>query len=327
MNHCDEIRPKLQLLVDGELVADDQEEVLSHLHSCQGCQREVEELEAFSRQVRAARPQIQASASLRQNIENIFAQDQSTPISPSAATRMKIVPSRAKNVWQGATAAAICFAILTPVLLVVGQRRHNANMIRIGATRAQQDLESQKLPLDITTDSSKEVSDWFKSHLSFPFHMADAGIATEDRAKYKLAGGRLMTVNGERAALLSFKLPDEQISMIVLPGSAPMDTSGTTVHSDGVTLHAREQDGMHIVSWENRGQKYILVSHTTMSAAGSCTRCHAEGHSDNHGNQQSAKSISSSTRPSRELLASTTDLNGIFPTVKVGSLRLTSVRY
>jgi len=307
VNHCDEVRSKLQLLMDGELIGEDQEQSLAHLETCPDCQRELEEMEAFSRRVRVARPRVQASASLRQRLQNSFAREQSAS-APSQSSGIQIVTrERSIRAWWFAAAAAMFFAVVASTLLVMSQRRQNANLLSSAVIRAQQDLEKGKLPLDITTDSPQQISDWFGAHLSFPFHMANAGIASDARAKYKLVGGRLMSVNGERAALLSFRLPDEQVSMIVVPGSLPIDTGGTAIHSDGVTLHVRDQDDMHVVSWRNRGLGYSLAFRTSMLAPGTCARCHGESGSRNHGNQQSTQLVSPSSSLYAQFLATTTD--------------------
>jgi anti-sigma factor RsiW len=297
----------LQLLIDRELIGEDEEQSLAHLETCPDCQRELEEMEAYSRRVRAARPQVQAPASLRQRVENSFAQAQSTR-GPSQSAGIQIVTrKRSIGAWWFAAAAAMFFAVVALTLLVMSQRRQNVNLLSSAVIRAQQDLEKGKLPLDITTDSPQQVSDWFGAHLSFPFHMANAGIASDDRAKYKLVGGRLMSVNGEQAALLSFRLSDEQVSLIVVPGSLPIDTCGTAIPSDGVTLHAHDQDDMHVVSWRNRGLSYGLAFRATTRVPGTCARCHRENGSGNQGNRLSTQLVSPSPSLCAQLLATATD--------------------
>ncbi|WP_446745919.1 hypothetical protein [Silvibacterium acidisoli] len=174
--------------------------------------------------------------------------------------------------WIGV--AAVFLAVVASSVLVLAERSRGASRMRASAVRAEQDLEQGRLPLDINSSSAQEVSAWLGSRLSFPFHMANSGIASDDRANYKLVGGRVVSVNGERAALLSFRLPDEQVSMLVGPGNLPIDTWGKVIHSGNVTLHPREQDGMHIVSWRNRGLSYVLVSRSSMKNVSGCGRCH-----------------------------------------------------
>jgi anti-sigma factor (TIGR02949 family) len=308
VNDCDDVRSKLQLLVDAELTGDDQEQIFAHLQTCQRCQHELDELETFSRQIRAARSQVQAPASLRERVEKSLAKDQAAKRS-SQATGIQIVHRKVGigAWWVGA--AAMFFAVTASTVLIQNQRRQSTNLIRDAAILAQQDLERGNLPLDITTDSSQQVSAWFAGHLPFPFHMADSGIASDDRAKYKLVGGRLMNVKGERAALLSFRLPDEQVSVIVGPGSFPIDTGGVAVHSGNVTLHSREQNDMHIVSWKNRGLSYILVSRTPMRNPNTCARCHQGHDSGNNGSQQSTQLVLPSSSLHAELLAATSDIS------------------
>ena len=301
MNPCDEIRPKLQLLVDGELIAEEQEHLLAHLETCRTCQRDLEEMEAFSKRIRAARSQVQAPESLRRRVESSLTQER--PAGGSSDGFRVHRGGRKESLtkwWIGV--AAIFFAVVASTLLVLSQRSHESDLMRT-AIRAQQDLEQGRLPLDITTDSAQQVSSWFGTRVAFPFHMANAGIAADDRAKYKLVGGRLMSVNGERAALLSFRLRDEQVSMLVGPGSLPVDTRGASIHSGDVTLHPREQDGMHVVSWKNRGLSYVLVSRSSMKNTSACGDCHQDRGASVEGNRQSTELVSPSSSSYSRFLA------------------------
>lgn len=279
MNPCDEIEPKLQLLVDGELIPEEQEIVFAHLEGCQACQREFEERESFSARIREARPQTHAPASLRTRVESTLRQG-----GGGARSQNKFEVHRGGRwadrgmFWLGV--AAVLFVTVGSALFVRNQHQHQSQMTRNVAIRAQRDLEQGRLPLDIMTDSEAQISSWLSLRVDFAFRMADDGIASAARAKYTLSGARLMTVNGERAALVSFRLPDElnqQVSMIVGPETLPVDTSGASIRSGGLKLYPRDEDEMHVVSWKNRRLTYVLVSRTPMNSANTCGRCHQGG--------------------------------------------------
>src|SRR5258708_39780138 len=69
--------------------------------------------------------------------------------------------------------------------------------------------------LDVQSSSPDVVAAWFAHRVSFTFRMPNAGIAADDRAKYTLAGGRLVKFRGEPAALVEFRMPSNRISLLV----------------------------------------------------------------------------------------------------------------
>ncbi|WP_158792826.1 zf-HC2 domain-containing protein [Granulicella sp. L60] len=286
MTSCTEIRSKVQLLIDRELKPDEESELFQHIESCGYCHQALEQAQAFSSRIRAARRHVHASEALRQRVMAALAAGGNREVQVLAEPRL--VPRRNLRWGRSIVSIAAIFIVAVAVTLFFRfqRSRQTTAMLQI-AMAAHRDLQQNRLPLDIETESSGKISEWFMQRVSFPFHLANAGIAADDRAKYELIGGKVMNVNGKRVALVSFRLSNEQISMLVGPGALPIDTGGTLIRSDGLILHARDRDAMHVVSWRNRGLSYVAVSRATMTGSGSCILCHRSRTSDTQSNASS----------------------------------------
>lgn len=274
MNACTGYAVNIHFYIDGELAAGEKKELLSHLENCPLCSHALQEAATLSWQIRAARLPLRAPDSLRASVLQ-------------QVQRME----RAKNVrrfaqrntpdWHTycliATAAAL-------VLIAGGlqvTRQHltaRSNSVIQAAILAHSELERHALPLDISSPSSQQLSSWFQSRVSFPFHMADAGVASDSTARYRLAGGRLLIVDNEPVALVEFSLPDGLATMLVCPSRSMEARGGAVVTSGGIILHSYNQGSMHIVTWNDRSLGYVLI-HTSASVTTSrkCTSCHAHG--------------------------------------------------
>lgn len=302
MTNCAENQIRIQLFVDGELSPSEVQELLRHTETCADCEHALLEAENFARRIRAARPEAGAPESLRQRLRERLAEEQRRE-GIEAKPIARVSPWRS---WVAfAMAAMLLVGIGSAFLLYHRSNRPSAEMIHM-AVMAHRELEENQIPLDIQTGSSQEVSQWFDKRVSFPFHMADSGMASDDRAKYTLVGGRLMSVRGEHVALLSFRLPDESIALLIGSGKFDVDSGGTVVESDGISLHAHNEDSTHIVSWKNRGLSYVLVSRRPMTGDAKCGRCHDATSSVRSSAAQKGRDFLN-TMDHREILAANAD--------------------
>lgn len=277
MKGCTGYAQNIQFYVDGELAAWEKDELLSHLANCPSCSHAMQEAEFFSSRIRAARPLLTAPDSLRTAVLRQVQQAEEAKNVLSFARRNTLDRHLRFLI---ATAAALVLVI--GGLLAVPENHTSQTSYAIQtAILAHQELERHALPLDISSQSSRQVSSWFQSRVSFPFHMADAGIASDSTARYKLAGGRLLSMNRESVALVVFTLPDGLVTMLVCPSHLMEARGGAVVDSGGIILHSYDQGPMHIVTWNDRSLGYVLV-HTSgsMTASRKCTSCHAQNATD-----------------------------------------------
>jgi anti-sigma factor RsiW len=266
----------IQLLVDDEITGQEREDLLSHIESCADCRQIWEEERALSRQIRDSRPQIQVPAALRERIEKEIAdfskrESNSYSIDSAKAYSKK---SSTYSYWKPLAAAAVFCIVVGGMLSFSYWRRQDRAMRFVEAAIADHSKSADDALLDVSSDSPQVVSSWFSQRVSFPFRMPNAGIASDDRAKYKLVGGRLVDFGGEPAALLVFRVGNNRISLLVASDKLAKATGGKVSLSEGLTFHARDIDNLHIATWNNKGLTYALVSSLVMGNGSSCSRCH-----------------------------------------------------
>ena len=97
---------------------------------------------------------------------------------------------------------------VSSVLFISQLQRESRARSFVDAAVAEHRGSGEGGPLDVHSSSPDVVATWFAQRVSFPFRIPNAGIASDDRAKYTLAGGRLVKFGGEPAALLEFRMPD-----------------------------------------------------------------------------------------------------------------------
>jgi anti-sigma factor (TIGR02949 family) len=276
MSDCADHSSQIQLYIDKELTGSDAEEFLAHLQHCEGCQREMQEMEAFSRRVRQARPFAVAPAALRERIARL-AETQAgfEPGMPVHKSKVWVLSFHKKAIRYSLALAAMLL-LVAGGLLTVSRVRVQSNAERFVATAidSHRALSDAALQLDVQSDSPDAVSAWFSQRVSFPFRMPNAGIAANDLAKYKLRGGRLVTFGGEPAALLVFQLSKELVTVLITPDRHARAIGGHVTYSDGIKFHATDRDRMHVVTWENKNLTYALTTNSMGSAARPCSSCH-----------------------------------------------------
>jgi anti-sigma factor RsiW len=276
----------MELLVDGELIGEDRAEAYWHVEGCAECQRVLEMLEAESRLIRATRPRITVPESLRSAIlkqmgktnpgEQESPEQAKTPALGSSSSQMVTMYSRR---WgRAGMAFAATLLIAGGIFSYNYGYLSNANALVEEALLIHQAVQSNAMPLDISSNSPAKVIDYFHHKISFPLQYANAGIASDDFAKYKLTGGRVISVGNERGVVLSFALGNEPITMIVSSSNIATPTCGREFHAEGITFHSQDRDSLHVVTWRNRGLSYALTSTRGMTNSGKCTTCH-EGRS------------------------------------------------
>ena len=271
MRACTKHDVEIQLYVDGELKGDECEDFLSHVANCAQCSQSVREAEAFSLRIRAARPLVAAPDSLRMTVMRAM---QHTKHTPSESHFIPQKTSLSRRVWFLAAVTVVLGLVVGGTLVYQRDQRNNAGAMVKAAAFAHQRIEQHILPLDISTDSSETLAEWFQSRVSFPFHMANSGIASDITAKYKLIGGRLLMVNNEPVALVAFCASNDLVTMLVAPERLMRASGGTVVQSNGIALHSHDEGPLHIVTWNNRGLIYVLTSTRPRGNPRRCSSCH-----------------------------------------------------
>jgi anti-sigma factor RsiW len=280
MKTHDENLTMIQLLVDNELSDREREDLLDHLQECVVCHQEFEDTKACSDRVRQARPRIVASDALRQRVLKELNTPANNVVSMAgAAATASTAVRRLSSLfhWKplAVAAAILCIAVGGALSIPVLQRASRANRF-IDAAVADYHSSADDSLLDVRSSSPQVVAAWFARRVSFPFRIPNEGVASDDRAKYTLAGGRLVDFGGERAALLVFRLPHDRISLLVSSDRLAKATGGRIVRSGELRFHAKELSDLQVVTWDTKGLTYALVSKVSMGNRQACSSCHRD---------------------------------------------------
>lgn len=281
----------MHLYIDRELTLEESEPLLAHIKQCDDCRKNLEQLERESLLIRKSRPKIQAPDHLRSAILQRMQQSGNRQAGPSLVTK-----PRRRGLYAPLSAVAALLLLVGGGLALYRQRQPDNELMLRTAISTHQLIEQHSLALDVNSDSPQAVSNWFTNKVAFPFHMADSGLASHDRDKYKLMGGRLMTVEKERVALLAFQLSGDTITLLIAPERMIKPFGSTVTDSDGVKLYSQNRDAFHLVTWRNRGLGYVLTAHNPARDFHQCSSCHV-------GSSESRHSVAIYTKEQRDLVA------------------------
>ncbi len=267
MKNHDDYSVMIQIMIDDELTGQEREDLISHLNDCVSCQEELEDARAFSARVRSARPKVEAPAALREKILS----NMSNPINRSTPDAPVQKSSAVRAYWRPLAAAAMFLIAIGAVLSNSYLRRESRAMSFVGTAIAEHRMSSKDRSFDVESSSPEVVAAWFAQRVSFPFRMPNDGIAADHRAKYTLAGGRLVTFGGQPAALVEFRMQNNRITLLVTSDKLATATGGKVTHSGGLSFHASDQGELHVATWNNKGLTYALISSIAMSSNRSCS--------------------------------------------------------
>ncbi len=260
----------IHLFLDNELVGGERESLISHLENCASCREEMEEARSFSLRLKESHANTEAPLALRERIINhlIIPKNQAIISVPAVKT------PTARLSWLFPLAAALLGITIGAVLSFTYLKQDLYTRGFIDTAIVEHRATDNDRPLEIQSNSPGIVTAWFAKRVSFPFRMADAGIAEDDLANYVLIGGRLVKFANEPAALLEFQMPGNRISLLISSNKLAKASGGTITYADGLRFHIKDLDGLHVSTWENKGLTYALISSVAMGSSRSCSACH-----------------------------------------------------
>jgi anti-sigma factor (TIGR02949 family) len=284
MSACDDYRSMVPLFLDDELSGDDAEDFLRHVASCADCRQLLEEEQALSRLLHRARPLYQAPDVLRMRVSGILASEMHTDIRAPDRLRRRILrilrilaspirgsaqPFRRKPL---AAAALLTILVLPFIPPIVQNARANAFVEAAAATHRSY-LEGN-LPMEIHTSSPAAVTAWFAGKVPFHFQLPESQQTASSPQVYRLVGSRLISFRGAYAALTTYEMQNQKISLLVISEQSARAEGGDEVQSGRLTFHDRFVGGFKVTTWSNHGLTYALVSSLPGTAQQSCLVCH-----------------------------------------------------
>jgi anti-sigma factor RsiW len=272
----------IELYLDRELIGPDLEEFRAHLEACAACRAELEVREELFRLLHRSRPLYSAPDALRARVMR------TTELLPSSAPytppglRRRILRVLARPFQSAGGGLPRWPVLVAAILLVVAGllpipgilRQASANSYIEAAVAAHRSSLNGSLPLEIKSESPSAVTAWFAGKVPFNFRLPEAAEEVGHEQVYRLTGGRLVNYKDGYAALVSYQMQQQTISLLVSSSKSAAAAGGEEVPSGGIVFHYSKQMGFAVITWSTHGLTYALVSSLPGSGRQSCMVCH-----------------------------------------------------
>ena len=130
------------------------------------------------------------------------------------------------------------------------------------------------LPLEIKSESPSVVTAWFAGKVPFNFRLPDAAQQVGHEQVYRLTGGRLVNYKDGYAALVSYQMQQQTISLLVASSKSALAVGGEQVPSGRIVFRYSKHADFAVITWSTHGLTYALVSSLPGSGRQSCLVCH-----------------------------------------------------
>jgi anti-sigma factor RsiW len=226
---CDETRPLLSALRDGELDAAQKAAVESHLGTCALCRNDLERMADLGDAIRGSR--LEAPAHLRQNV--VFA------LRSAAYVEQKQRPIQRKQ-WSIAAAALLVTGLASAPFIVNARNGQQALATELVSAH-ERALAGREM--DVVSTDRHTVKPWFNGKLPFAPPVVDFA-----EKGFPLEGGRLDYIGGRPVAALVYTRRLHRIDVFVWPeGSAKPPARS-------------DRNGFHEISWIKNEFVFTCVS-------------------------------------------------------------------
>jgi mycothiol system anti-sigma-R factor len=282
MTGCDDYGTNIQLFLDKELSGRELEEFRAHLEECENCRTDLEALEELSHFLHRSRPLYAAPDTLRRQVMQTMERSPSSTSYASPRLRKRVLRLLAQPV-QASGRGVRRWPILVAAILIVAavllpmpgiMRQASANSYVEAAVAAHRSSLNGSLPLEIKSESPSAVTTWFAGKVPFNFRLPEAAEEVGHEQVYRLTGGRLVNYKGGYAALVSYRMREQTISLLVSSSKSAAAAGGEEVRSGGIVFHYSKQLGFAVITWSTHGLTYALVSSLPGSGRQSCMVCH-----------------------------------------------------
>jgi mycothiol system anti-sigma-R factor len=278
MNAHDEHRANILLYLDNELRGQDIENFLAHLDNCADCRKLLEEERALSNLLHRTRPLYTAPESLRARIAVAAGQPPASGDKPKRKHEHLFrfgwrTVRRSGFRWMSLAAMIVVVVLgLTSVPRVV-RHAEAATFIDTAVTTHRAYQENQ-LPLEIRSSSPGAVTAWFDGKVPFQFRLPSSQSPPSGHPAYALTGARLVKFKKENAALVSYQMEAETISLLVASDKSAVAAGGDEIRSGNLTFYYNTRAELNVITWSTHGITYALVSSIHGSSQHSCLVCH-----------------------------------------------------
>jgi anti-sigma factor RsiW len=280
MNAGDEHSHNVSLYLDNELRGRELEDFRAHLADCADCKSQLEEEQALADLLRQSRPLYRASDELCARIITVQQVSVSGYIPGRLRERVLRLLKQSMGAtefpafpWRAVATIALVFVLGTVFVPTITRHARAASYVNTALTTHRSYLNG-KLPLEITSDSPEVVTAWFAGKVPFNFRLPTSQLLPSDELAYRQVGARLVNFGDSYAALISFAMKNDRISLLVASSRSAEAYGGEEITSRGLTFHYHTKAEFNVITWTTHGLTYALVSELHGSASQSCLVCH-----------------------------------------------------
>lgn len=284
-NTCDHFRSQLSFFLDGELEDRERDDLEAHLEACTECTAVHNAEREFLTDIRKLGPLHEAPRNLRTRVAELIAREGVTS-APSEGFRQQIArtlgrPFNAVEQFAGRrrllTAALVLLAAALFLYTNSGSRLTSLSRESAFAKLAEESHERRirgQLPLEISSESPREISDWFTGKVSFSFQLPNYQESSGQERLYELEGARLVALENDYAACVAYRMRQRPITLVVTSNEIAMPSGGEEIAFKGLNFHYHSIRGFKVITWADRGLTYALVSDFEERGQQSCIICH-----------------------------------------------------
>jgi hypothetical protein len=278
MNACEE--HNVQLYLDNELRGQELENFRVHLSGCVVCREQLKEEQEFSDLLHRSRPLYTAPDDLRARV--IAAQHVSVSGQTPDRLRRRVLRLMKQPLWntkfaiypwRALAAIALVFVLGMMFIPTIVSNARAATYMDTALTTHRSYLDGN-LPLEIESDSPEAVTAWFAGKVPFDFRLPTSQSLPNDQPAYRQVGARLVNYKGSYAALITYAMKNEHISLLVASNKSATASGGEEIRSGAITFHYYTKAGFNVITWSTHGLTYAQVSSLHTSAHQSCLVCH-----------------------------------------------------
>ena len=217
---CDEVHPRLDAYLDGELAEAERTPLREHLQSCPDCGPDMAALERLHDGIRRSAPIYRSPDVLRSQIRFALRRE----AAPTVPASLPHAPG-----WL-AYAASILLAIAVGsggTFVILGERQTDATDTEILDSHLRSLLGTHLT--DVASSDQHTVKPWFAGRTDLSPPAVD--LAAEG---FPLVGGRLELISGKPVPALVYKRREHVINLFVMPASR--SDRGETLTRHGYNL-------------------------------------------------------------------------------------------
>lgn len=282
MTGCDDYRSMIPLFLDDELSGHELQDFQEHLISCTDCKELMAEEQALSQLLHRTHPLYEAPEVLRTRVSGIISSEVQSDFHAPEGLRRRILrvlaaPLRSATEptfrWKQLLAVGLVVVLAFLFTPQIVQRAHANAFVEEAAATHRSYLEGN-LPMEIHTSSPTAVTAWFAGKVPFHFQLPASQPSQIGEPIYRLTGSRLISFRGGNAALATYEMERDKISLLVISDESARAEGGEAVESGNLTFHYHAVGDFKVITWSNHGLTYALVSSLSGSAQQSCLVCH-----------------------------------------------------